>query len=165
MWQCLYPQDCILIWIYRTKINYITLHHNTSLSLWSKCLISNAVLHVHVTGTVRSVRTCVWCRRPHNCRLSMRSLLLHTFTAYSQYESLQPFGCLFRKWHRKSKKYKNRFRFRKENTYFKLTSTFMGSWSLSFFYFILCCPFYNQTEVKARENRHMEFPATNWHPL
>jgi len=24
MWQCLYPQDCILIWIYRTQINYIT---------------------------------------------------------------------------------------------------------------------------------------------
>jgi len=24
-WQCLYPQDCILIWLYRTQINYITL--------------------------------------------------------------------------------------------------------------------------------------------
>jgi len=24
---CLYPQDCILIWIYRTQINYITLHY------------------------------------------------------------------------------------------------------------------------------------------
>jgi len=23
--QCLYSQDCILIWIYRTQINYITL--------------------------------------------------------------------------------------------------------------------------------------------
>jgi len=26
-WQCLYPQDYILIWIYRTQINYITLHN------------------------------------------------------------------------------------------------------------------------------------------
>jgi len=25
-WHCLYPQDCILIWIYRMQINYITLH-------------------------------------------------------------------------------------------------------------------------------------------
>ena len=24
---CLYPQDCILIWIYRMQINYITLHY------------------------------------------------------------------------------------------------------------------------------------------
>ena len=24
---CLYPQDCILIWIYRMWLNYITLHY------------------------------------------------------------------------------------------------------------------------------------------
>ena len=27
MWQCLYPQDCILIWICRPQINYITLQY------------------------------------------------------------------------------------------------------------------------------------------
>jgi len=34
-WQCLYPQDCILIWIYRTQINYITLHykHNDTVTV------------------------------------------------------------------------------------------------------------------------------------
>jgi len=30
--QCLYPQDCILIWIYRTQINYITLRCNRTSS-------------------------------------------------------------------------------------------------------------------------------------
>ena len=34
-WQCLYPQDCILIWIYRMQINYITLHYSVC-SLKSK---------------------------------------------------------------------------------------------------------------------------------
>jgi len=80
----------------------MAINHNTSLSLWSKRLISKAVLHVHVTGTVQTVRTCVWCRMPHNRMLSVKSLLPHTFTAYSQYESLQTFGSLFRKWYWKS---------------------------------------------------------------
>jgi len=41
----------------------------------------------------------------------------------------------------------------------------MWSWSLLLFYFTLCCPFYNQTEVKARENQHKKFPTPNYHPL
>ena len=101
-----YSVSCICHWRYTILATDSSFNHNTTLSLWSKHLISNAVLHVHVTGTVQSVRTWEWCRMPLNCMLRVRSLLLHTFTAYSQYESLQPFSCLFWKWYRKSKNYK-----------------------------------------------------------
>ena len=41
MWLCLYPQDCIRIWIYRMQLNYITLQYSVEvenhvkiLSMW-----------------------------------------------------------------------------------------------------------------------------------
>ena len=40
-WQCLYPQDCILIWIYRTQINYITITRKGAVPSHVLCTRSN----------------------------------------------------------------------------------------------------------------------------
>jgi len=58
-WQCLHPQDCILIWIYRMEINYLTLHYFNSNSLcnntcnigtWSADITYSAITpHPHAT--------------------------------------------------------------------------------------------------------------------
>jgi hypothetical protein len=111
-----YSLSCICRWCYTILATVIAVNHNTTLSLWKKRLISKAVRHVHVTGTVQSVRTWVWCRMPHNCMLSMRSLLFHTFTAYSHLESLPSHLAVYFENHIGRVKNTNRFRLRKEHS-------------------------------------------------
>ena len=66
MWQCLYPQDCILIWIYRTQINYITLHTamiyviQVCWQLASSIRKENQQTHMTYTTAVCTVKNSWW---------------------------------------------------------------------------------------------------------
>ena len=56
MWQCLYPLDCILYWIYGQQINYITLHYITWNNWsWNACVPDN--FSTNRTHTIRPTST------------------------------------------------------------------------------------------------------------
>ena len=52
-----YYLSCICHWRYTIIATDVAFHHNTTLSLWNKRLISKAILHAHVTCIVQRVRT------------------------------------------------------------------------------------------------------------
>ena len=72
-WQCIYPQDCILIWIYRTQINYITSQHLTDLWVkgnWHCTSLLEANAWSHWTFTMWKTCSLTW---PLNGKWSWRA--------------------------------------------------------------------------------------------